>query len=77
VAAQEARHEEAGIRRVNEFFVRLAKQDLPDPYILAIILTGFTFVMALVLTDRPFTSLLKTGTKASLISLFTSFRRCS
>ena len=52
-----AGHEEVGIRRVNEFFVRLVKRYLPDPYILAIILTAITFVMALTLTDRPLTSL--------------------
>ena len=58
--AREAGHEEVGIRRVNEFFVRLVKRFkryLPDPYILAIILTAITFVMALTLTDRPLTSL--------------------
>jgi len=54
---REAEHEEVGIRRVNEFFVRLVKRYLPDPYILAIILTGVTFVMALILTNRAFTSL--------------------
>lgn len=54
---QEAEHEEVGIRRVNEFFVRLVKRYLPDPYIFAIILTAVTFVMALTLTDRPPTSL--------------------
>src|SRR5918999_4140930 len=54
---REAGHEEVGIRRVNEFFVRLVKRYLPDPYILAIILTAITFVMALTLTDRPLTSL--------------------
>jgi short-chain fatty acids transporter len=54
---QEAEYEEVGIRRVNEFFVSLAQRYLPDPYLLAIILTVITFVMALVFTDRPFTSL--------------------
>ena len=56
-ASQEAAYEEVGIRRVNEFFVRLVERYLPDPYILAIILTAVTFVMALIFTDRPFTSL--------------------
>ena len=37
--------------------MRLVKRYLPDPYILAIILTAVTFVMALTLTDRPLTSL--------------------
>lgn len=32
-AAREARHEEVGIRRVNEFFVRLSMRHLPDPYL--------------------------------------------
>ena len=53
---REAGHEEVGIRRVNESFVRLVKRYLPDSYILAIILTAITFVMALTLTDRPLTS---------------------
>src|SRR5919199_773874 len=57
VATREAEHEEVGIRRVNEFFVRLVKRYLPDPYILAIILTAVTFVMAFILTDRPTASL--------------------
>jgi hypothetical protein len=30
-ATQEAEHEEVGIRRVNEFFVRLSMRYLPDP----------------------------------------------
>lgn len=58
VATQDTADEEVGIRRVNEFFVNLVKRYLPDPYLLAIILTMITFVMALILTDRPFTSLL-------------------
>jgi len=58
VATQDAADEEVGIRRVNEFFVNLVKRYLPDPYLLAIILTMLTFVMALILTDRPITSLL-------------------
>jgi short-chain fatty acids transporter len=58
VATQDTADEEVGIRRVNEFFVNLVKRYLPDPYLLAIILTTITFVMALILTDRPFTSLL-------------------
>ena len=58
VATQDTTDEEVGIRRVNEFFVNLVKRYLPDPYLLAIILTMITFVMALILTDRPFTSLL-------------------
>src|SRR5215210_7341643 len=57
VATQDTTDEEVGIRRVNEFFVSLVKRYLPDPYLLAIILTLVTFVMALVLTDRPLTSL--------------------
>ena len=36
----------------------LVQRYLPDPYLLAIILTVITFLMALVFTDRPFTSLL-------------------
>ena len=58
VATQDTADEEVGIRRVNEFFVNLVKRYLPDPYLLAIILTMITFVMALILTDRPITSLL-------------------
>src|SRR5918912_1525930 len=56
-ATQEAGHEEVGIRRVNEFFVSLGQRYLPDPYLLAIILTIITFLMALIFTNRPFTSL--------------------
>jgi short-chain fatty acids transporter len=57
VATQEAAHEEVGIRRVNEFFVRLSMRYLPDPYLFVIILTMVTFVVALTFTDRPLTSL--------------------
>jgi short-chain fatty acids transporter len=57
VATQEAEHEEVGIRRVNEFFVRLSMRYLPDPYLFVIILTMVTFVIALAFTDRPLTSL--------------------
>jgi short-chain fatty acids transporter len=56
-ATQEAEHEEVGIRRVNEFFVRLSMRYLPDPYLFVIILTMVTFVIALAFTDRPLTSL--------------------
>ena len=56
-ASQEAEHEEVGIRRVNEFFVRLSMRYLPDPYLFVIILTMVTFVIALAFTDRPLTSL--------------------
>jgi short-chain fatty acids transporter len=56
-ATQEAEHEEVGIRRVNEFFVRLSMRYLPDPYLFVIILTMITFVIALAFTDRPLTSL--------------------
>src|ERR671932_2621842 len=57
VATQEAAHEEVGLRRVNEFFVRLSMRYLPDPYIFVIILTMITFLIALAFTDRPLTSL--------------------
>src|SRR4051812_21354878 len=56
-ASQETAHEEVGIRRVNEFFVRLSMRYLPDPYLFVIILTMITFVVALAFTDRPLTSL--------------------
>jgi short-chain fatty acids transporter len=56
-ATQEAEHEEVGIRRVNEFFVRLSMRYLPDPYLFVIILTMVTFVIALAFTNRPLTSL--------------------
>jgi short-chain fatty acids transporter len=54
---RETGHEEIGIRRVNEFFVRLSMRYLPDPYIFVIILTMITFLIALAFTDRPLTSL--------------------
>lgn len=38
-AMREVRDEEVGIRRVNEFFVRLSMRYLANPYPFAIILT--------------------------------------
>lgn len=43
---------EVGLRRVNEFFVRLCLRYLPDPYLFVIILTAVTFLLAVFLTNR-------------------------
>lgn len=48
---------EVGLRRVNEFFVRLCMRYLPDPYLFVIILTVITFLLAFFLTDRAATQL--------------------
>lgn len=48
---------EVGIRRINEFFVRLCMRYLPDPYLFVIILTVLTFLLAFFLTNRSVTEL--------------------